>query len=285
MDLYNNELYSDIKVVTHDKFIFCHKAYLVKSQPFKNLICNDKLNEICILEHFLNFDEKTVISYIKYLYNNDDIDYDNITELIRFADFACDDNFKFKPLKIKNLKGILLDISIPDNIYNRIIGCIKFNTLDELFNNCWIYSISKDKEYINKLMLRLGRYNKGNCKYEAKYLKSKGYYGVIATHLMDLIFYNFIICDAHYHENFIQHFTTEKEVKALISLISESIITNKNSYFIQYLLKNQIETQISHDYKCLTFNFVESQIFIRNHKIFEDLGFKISGKKSYYLYD
>ncbi len=82
MNLFNNEIYSDILLQTSEGNIFCHKAYLVKIQPFKNLIYNQNLSVINITEHFPHFDEKTVLSYVKYLYDAK-IDYENIIEFKR----------------------------------------------------------------------------------------------------------------------------------------------------------------------------------------------------------
>ncbi len=298
--------YHDIYLKTSDSLIGSHRIILIKGHCFKNLIeypnpinIDGELPIINLSASFPDYDEKTIISYVKYLYNRKDIDYNNILNLIDFATFNCDDEFEFNIKKIPNLKNILLNTEIPEHIYLKIIIKIKFNTLCKIFKD---FKISFDEPNIDFEIL----FN-NITQYKIKHKSEDIFSGVEKPNLSDELFLllnggldkilNFTELilrhrmnkDDDYLKMFIDSYLEcfphcKDDTGVILYLISKEILVNSECNTIKSLLDKQtspgvfyvLYNQMCHNSKIYGYIFLNGKsVQIENPLIFELLKFKV----------
>ncbi len=280
MKLFGKEILSDIKIKSSMGIIPAHKSILVVSQPFVNLIINENLSEIVLAERFPDFDEKIVISYIRNLYDRNDIDYENILELLRFVDFACDDDFHFNYKKIKDLDKILCDMELDSIICKELLKNITFKQIGKIFKN----NVSGLDV---KIMQNLIYYKENIEKEIAFFLKSYGvdrtgkkyYYGNNSNILNRIIEYKLKNINS-YQEKFINNIDMKIHYEYVLSLIKNRFIINKDSYIVQYFINDQnIESKdpnIFHVFNhIINFKSFSITYYIENPDMWSTLGFTV----------
>ncbi len=230
MTFYGNKESCDITLITSDSLIHCHRDILRRNIYFKKYLIYNCDHDVKISNIVTNFDECIVISYIKYLYDIDEIDYDNIIVFIEFLDFVNDNIFKLKISKIPNLKEIICNLDIPDNIVKYIIKHMSFGKLLELdFGH-----VSED------VLNRLIEYKVGNYKTEMIYMKNV--LMAETNRIQDNLIQNStitLLCKKMLNNNFKKIIFKPENIKFFINLIDETNYIEENSYIIKHLLENQ----------------------------------------------
>ncbi len=126
--MYNDIELSDIKLMKKDEsIIYCHKIILMRNPYFKKYILYCDSDIVKISDMIVNFDEDIIITYIKYLYDIDEIDYNNIIPFFELIDFINDNVINIDPYKIVNLKEILCNLEINNHIINSIVKKLTYD--------------------------------------------------------------------------------------------------------------------------------------------------------------
>ncbi len=232
MNIYNDKNTADIKLIKlNDDIIYCHKSILSRNEFFMNSIKfsgNDTLKLIDIVNIF---DEKYIIQYIEYLYDINNIDYNDIINFMKFLDYISDNVFKFEIDKVNNWVDILTDFGLSDNIVKIMVRNVSFKDIINIGN------LYEDDKIINRLL----NYKRGNYSIERKYLNN-----IIdnQSNTFMIKLYHTLSKDSDFQHMVFDSLPNEKVIK----LIEKNIIS-RDSYISNEIPKNtQIKSESSFPY-------------------------------------
>ncbi len=253
----------------YDKSLLCRNKY------FESLLkySNDISNIVRI------FGEKVVRSYINYLHDIDEIDYDNIILLLKFLDFVGDIHVKLDFRKIPNLVDILSDPEINDIL---VINLIVKNMS---FYDIWKLDFPEYKRFrLMKTIKRLKHYKYDDFSYELRYIRMM--FGKCnRKHISNVLylFIKYVLKNEGLQKSLLQ----DNDYEFYITLIDKGLFQNKNSYFIRIIRDLEI-SELPQDLKCynvlskydssVTDTFIlmwNIPIKVLNSNIFLDYGFMV----------
>ncbi len=287
-EFYGNVESSNIEVHTLTGIIHCHKIILSRNQYFAKLILNSQ--DKIILHDVFKFDENIIIKYIKYLYDIDEITpmfdtfmntkrkciiKDNAIKMLTFLDYVGDHMIKLKAF------SLISDPDIDDNIIKLIVKNISFRRIWEYYDIDYDFT-DIEIQYIVK---RLLNYKYKDLKYEYNFIRSCIFHNhnqekKLIRNMNPIItaLCKTLLCDDDFQKKLIEYNKSKyRPIWLLVSLLREKLVTNVNSYLIQYLLKNQkhVSSKLYKEGNCARVYIFNDYEIVSDPSYFSQLGFTL----------